>query len=122
MISGRGGSVSLSEPGKSLAMCTVQEAGRKPLATGGDGALPWLIPKEGGKIEKVNLWYQLNHQTSLLPVVLGSARTLYKCLERAREEWTFPMPENEIRQKSSPTQHIQSIDPCVPTGLGYLEM
>jgi hypothetical protein len=51
----------------------------------------------------------------LLPVVLGSAGTLFKCLDRATKEWTFLMPEKETIQQVTSSQHTQSTKPSVPT-------
>jgi hypothetical protein len=56
-------------------------------------------------------WYDV----MLLPVVLGSAVTLFKCPDRAIEEMDIPMPETRDYKASSIYLAYTGYKPCVPT-------
>jgi hypothetical protein len=55
------------------------------------------------------------YDAMVLPVVLGSAGTLFKCLNRATKKRTFPMSEQTNTRQASIIQHTQSTGPFVPT-------
>jgi hypothetical protein len=60
--------------------------------------------------ELCNLLAANRHDVMLLLAFVGSAGTLFKCLDWATKEMDIP----NARQQASFTQHKQSTSPCVP--------
>jgi hypothetical protein len=55
------------------------------------------------------------YEVMLLPVVLGSAGTLFKCLDRATQEMEIPNARKE--EKKQQASSTQSTTPCVLTAI-----